>query len=51
MLLCTLQEEMQGVQARAQEAESRAAVAEAELETLRKVRPKHCACQTTVSES
>ena len=32
-----MQEEMQGVQARAEDAESRAAAAEAELQTLRKV--------------
>ena len=32
-----VQEEMQSVQARAQYAESKAAVAEAELQTLRKV--------------
>lgn len=35
--VCSVQEELQSMQARAQYAESRAAVAEAELQSLRKV--------------
>lgn len=36
--VCDVQDELQSMQARAQYAESRAAVAEAELQSLRKVR-------------